>query len=483
MFNYYLYFILMILSNFILFLIYQKNQSTSFLLRQRNHVTDNLMLRNRNLNGNQILIATSSQHFQESVELVNSNKPYYKLMPRNLWQKLIDDYFQEKIFLSSSNKFTINSINQLKNMGLSVYDSVQYRRFLNRLSKNLSNGKININYKNHKDLVVNGLKNKDNLYVQYTWQKFFHINHFNFIKFKNNIFNQSLATVSNNSLPLFILVNNSNEIIMSESVNELLTLSNGFDFYRILNRKLFSTYSNSHYTCLLFVNYNDALEYKNYIIYKNKNSTRSVDIKIVPSNINLYNKLKQSYEEKIDFRLIPDLEEISVLVSKYAKYRNVSFHDKQKYSYSFFQGQPLYQVQCCNLKNNNQKLLDSQNFYFFKKNKKYSNLNTYFLNYHTALRAWQQLVKEHSDLQLPIRPQILVSNLESFLEDQKDTKILSNLTFLPSLNNYISIKTYLQSTSISQNKLQYWLFNQRIYVKTLCYRIFWSLTSRQPNSW
>nr|YP_009394724.1 hypothetical protein [Polysiphonia elongata]ARW63286.1 hypothetical protein [Polysiphonia elongata] len=476
----------MILSNFILLLVYQKNQCTSFLLRQRNYVTHNLMLKNRSWNSNQILIAISSQYSQKPVELSNSNESYDKLMPRNLWQKLINNYFQETIFLSSSNKLTNNSISQLKSMGLSVYDSVQYRIFLNRFSRDLINGKININYKNHDDLLVRGFENKNNLYIQYTWQKLFNINHFNFIKFKSNLFNvfkQNLAIVSNNSLPLFILVNNSNEIIMSESVDELLKFSNSFDFYRILTRKLFSTYSNNHHTCLLFVNYNDALEYKNHIIHKNKNSTRSVEIKIVPSNMNLYSKLKQSYKEKIDFRLIPDLEEISVLVSKYAKYRNVSFHDKQKYGYSFFQGQPLYQIQCCNLKNNNQELLDFQDLYFFKKTKKYSNLNTYFFNYHTALKAWQQLVKENSDLKLPTKPQILVSNLESFIKDQKDTKFLKNLTFLPSLENYISIKTYVYPSSISQHKLQYWLSNQRMYIKTLCYRIFWSLTSRQPNSW
>lgn len=478
MFNYYLYLILMILSNFVLFLIYNKNQCADFLLQQKNQITHNIVLTNRSIKMNQILIATSNQYFQKPLESYYLSHSYDKLVSRNLWQKLINEYIQETVFLSSVNKFNIHYVNKLKSMGLSVYDSSQYRIFLNKFSKDLIHGRVNISHKNYNDFLINELDNKSNSSVKYIWIKLLNLDRLNLMKFKNiffNIFNQSLVPLVNNSLPLFILVNNNDEIIMSESVDQLVKFSNRFNFYRMLNFELFNNKKN--YTCLLFVNHDDALEYRNHIYYKNRKSTRLLDIKIIPSNINLYNKLKQVYIHKVDFRLIPDLKEISTLLNKYSKYRNVSFQINQKYGYKFFQGQPLYQIQSFRIKNTNKVISDPKQLYFFKNIKKYSNLNTYFLNYDTALNVWKQMLKENVDTKLPSSPQILVSNLESFIQTKQD----ESLTFLPSIENYVSIKKYIKLNSKSHNIFTYTLSNQRIYIKTLCYRIFWSLTSRHPH--
>lgn len=479
----------MILSNFILFLVYQKNQCISFLLQQKNHIEYNVILRNHSINQNQILIATRSQYAQKTLESSTSSTFYDKLVSRNIWQKIINRYLQETVFLSFSNNLTIDYINKLKNMGLSVYDSSQSRLFLNNFSRDLISGKINISDKYHNDFLVYSLGSKDNLHIKYTWLKFFNFGSINFLKFTDHIgktLSQYLTSLSSDSfsLPLFVLVNNNYEIIMSESVDELPTLSSGFDFYKIISNRLLQNHNNKrNHICLLFANYNDALEYKNYISYKNYKSTSLLDIKIIPSNINIYNKLKQSYNDEVDVRLIPDLEEISSLVNEYSKYENISFNDSQKYGQNFFQGQPLYQIKPFNIKDNNQKVLNSRDIYFLKNSKRYTILNTCFLNYYTAFNAWQQLIEENSHLQLPSNPQLLVSNLESFIKDKQDTKFFNNITFLPSLENYLSIKKSVQFSIKGQHRLQYWLSNQRMYIKTLCYRIFWSLTSRQPNNW
>nr|YP_009394306.1 hypothetical protein [Leptosiphonia brodiei]ARW62868.1 hypothetical protein [Leptosiphonia brodiei] len=477
----------MILSNFILFLVYQKNQCINFLLQQKNHIEYNVILKNHSMNQNQILIAKRSQSVQETLESSTSSRSYDKLVSRNIWQKIINRYLQETVFLSFSNNLTIDYINKLKNMGLSVYDSSQNRLFLNSFSRYLISGKINISDKYHNDFLVYSIESKDNVHIKYTWLKFFNFGNINFLKLTNNIgkkLNQYLTSFSSNSLPLFVLVNNNYEIIMSESVDELPTFSSGFDFHTMITSRLLQNSNNKrNHTCLLFANYNDALEYKNYINYKNYKSTSLLDIKIIPSNINIYNKLKQFYTHKVDVRLIPDLEEISSLLNEYSKYENISFNDNQKYGQNFFQGQPLYQIKPFNVKSNDQKVLNSRNIYFLKNSKRYTILNTCFLNYYTALNAWQQLIKENSQLQLPSNPQILVSNLESFIQDKQDTIFFKNVTFLPSLENYLFIKKSVQFSIQGQYKLQYWLSNQSIYIKTLFYRIFWSLTSRQPNNW
>nr|YP_009395350.1 hypothetical protein [Polysiphonia infestans]ARW64330.1 hypothetical protein [Polysiphonia infestans] len=474
----------MILSNFILFFVYQKKQSTNFLLRQRNQITYNMVLRNRSINCNQSLFAISNQDVENSSELYSSNKFDNKLISRNLWQKLTNKYLQETIFLSYANDFSFNYLNKLKKMGLSVYDSTQHRFFLYKFSKDLIDGKININHKNHNDLLVNGLENKKNVYVKYTWLKKFNLNRFNFQYKIPKTVNHYRFPVINNSLPFFVLVNTANEIIMSESVNELSKSLNHTRFHKSLNTNFSNLNNNKNtYACLLFVNYEDAVEYKNDIMYKNRKSTRSLDIEIIPSNMNLYYRLKQSYQDHVDFRVIPDLNEIRYLTNKYSRYRHVSFHNKQKYGYGFFQGQPLYQIKSPDINYNTKKVLESKDLFFFRDLKKYSNLNTYFLNYTTAMNAWQQLVKENSALKLTKDPQILVSNLEFFIEDKQNTKFSNDLIFLPSLKNYIFLKQYLQCSFKDPYRSQSWFVNQSTYLKTLCHRIFWSLTSKQLSNW
>lgn len=474
----------MLLSNFIISLMYQKNQHANFLLRQKEHIKYNMIRQNHDKYNNRILLTMKEQSIENSSEYMNSNKSNDKLLSRNLFQKFINSCFQETVFLSNSNKFVLDYINQLKNMGLSIYDSAEYRNFLNRFSKDLISGKVRISSINNHDDVVISLEDNKKTYVKYVWSKFLNLDILKYVDFKKNFLgnthNQNTLSL-NKSLPFFILVNDHNDIIMSESVDVLSNSINNNNLYNSFANRFFSNHGyKNNYTCLLFINYNDALEYKDYIIYKNKQSTNLSNIKIIPSNISLYNKLKSHYNNTINFCLIPDLAEVSNLVKKYSKYRHVHFDYKQKHGNNFFQGQPLYRIQSLGIKNSHERELGSDNIYFFQK---YNYLNAFFLNYDTAINAWQKLIKENSSLDLPHRPQISVSNLEFVLKDRKDTKSFDSIIFLPSFENYFFIKKYLHMNLKHEYTIKNWLLNQQLFVKTLCCRIFWSLTSRQPSSW
>lgn len=486
-FNYYFFFILfisMLLSNFIMFLMYQKNHYSNFLLRQRDHIKYNIIRQNHDLYSNKALLVMKEQANENSSEYFNASNNYDRLLSRNLFQKLINYCFQETVFLSTSNKFVLDYINQLRNMGLSIYDSTEYRNFLTRFSKDLISGKVRISSVNNNDYVVTSLEDNKKTYIRYVWSKFLDLATLKSIDFKKtllgNLNNQSTINL-NKSLPFFILVNNHNDIIMSESVDVLSNNINNNNLFNSFMSKFLNGYGHkNNYTCLLFINYYDAVEYKNYIIYKNKQSTNLSNIKIIPSNIYLYNKLKSYYKNTINFCVVPDLTEVSLLLKKYSKYRNIHFDHNQRHGYNFFQGQPLYRIQSLYMKSGNEQEIKSNKIYFFKK---YNYLNTCFLNYDTAINAWQKLVKENSGLKLPSRPQISVSNLEFVLRDEKDTKSLDNMIFLPSFENYFFIKKYLQVNLKNEYTIKNWLLSQQLFVKTLCCRIFWSLTSRQPSNW
>nr|YP_009399274.1 hypothetical protein [Kapraunia schneideri]ARW68880.1 hypothetical protein [Kapraunia schneideri] len=454
----------MILSNFILFFRFHKNYYHNFLLMQKNLITYDVVIKSSRKIFVQDLLLVSNKSNINNLKDNNQNFDDYPITKLTVFQKFTNKYLQETIFLSNTNKFIVDYVNKVKTMGLSTYDSTQYRSFLNKFSKDLINDKIKVSSVKQNDLSdVNININKSTTYI---WNKTFNLFNVNLDYWKKNLLSitsTSNSVLSNHSLPFFILVNNQNEIIMSESTN---SFSNVF---RV------ASFDNHNYICLLFINYEDALEYKDYIVHNNQESTNLVNAKVIPCNLGLYTKLKNYYSHRINFCLVPDLKEIGNLINKYSKYNNISFHCKQNYGYNFFQGQPVYKIQP--YKNI---LTDSRSIYFFKKNKQHNYQNTCFLNYKMAVNAWQQLLKENSDISLPNKPKIIVSNLEFLI---KDTKFLHNLIFLPSFDNYLYIKQYLNFNFKNEYSLNNWFSNKHIALKTACCRIFWSLTSRQPNSW
>lgn len=476
----------MILSNFTFFLTFQKNQCMSFLLPQKSYFKNSdIFIKKRSINNNPILFTSKNEYSQKKLDLSDQHIPFSQIVFPNIWQRFVNRYLQETVFLSPTNKFTSNYINKLKMMGLSIYDVNQNRNFLHKFSKNLISGEIDIQLKNGNTSTIYNSKHENYNYLHYVWLKLLNFKLLRFMTLKQNlisIFNKYGFSLVNSSLPLFIVINNHNEIIMSESTDYLSNVQRVHTIYNSLFSRFFSISNNkSSYTCLLFVNHDDAIEYKNYINYKNANSTRALALEVVPSSLSLYNKLKFLYSNKIDFRLIPDLKEVSNLLYKYSKYKNVSFNPKQYYSYNFFQGQPLYQMNLNNIYNKLEPKI--KNLHLIQSNTEYTSNNTFFLNYSTIINTWQKVIEENSDINLPKSPQIIVSNLEVFLKDQQHQKSFSNVIFLPSVENYIFIKKYLIRNLESQSNFRCWLNNQGFYVKTLCHRIFWSLTSRQPNNW
>ena len=301
----------------------------------------------------QDLLLVSNNSSLNNVKGNDQNFDDYLISKRTLFQKFTNKYLRETIFLSTTNKFIIDYVNKVKSMGLSTYDSTQYRSFLNKFSKDLIHNKVKVSSVKYNNLY--DANNNTNKSIPYVWNKSFNLFNVNLDYWKKNLFSITSGNnlvLSSHSLPFFILVNNQNEILMSESAN---SFSNVFSV---------PSFGNHKYICLLFINYEDALEYKNYIIYNNEESTNLVNVKIIPCNLGLYTKLKNYYSHRINFCLVPDLKEIGNLINNYSKYNNVSFHSKQNYGHNFFQGQPVYQIQP-----HKNILIDSSNIYFFKKNK------------------------------------------------------------------------------------------------------------------
>lgn len=409
---------------------------------------------------------------RESIE----TKPTYKLINRNFWQKLINKYWQETIFISSSTTSLENYTNRLRSSGLSIYEGNDYKYFLQQFSKDLLNRRINLNATIYN---VKDLKDNNNLYVQYKWLKSLNPSVF-FIRFNQHRINSNFVIDDSIvSFPLFVLVNEKQQVILSESSEHSQNYQRLWNFYSNLTNKAIN--KKTLYTGLFFTNLDDAKEYLNYISIKYNKSTRGSNIKLVPTTIKMYYQLLAQVNNNIDFRLVPDLREISELLYKYKKYRHVSFHKDQRYGNNYFQGQPLYFIKSSKLKNfsnvNNFKLL-----YRFSRND-HVQYEAVFLNYETAFNAWQKYRRKLNNYKLPLNPQIDVLNLETFITTPTYAKQHQNFIFIPPIKTYDFAKKYVKN-HLEENKALITSFSRYgVNLKSFMYRVFWSLTTRQPISW
>nr|YP_009944560.1 hypothetical protein [Osmundea sinicola]QFR99854.1 hypothetical protein [Osmundea sinicola] len=420
------------------------------------------------LSVNRILV---NQLEQESVESKSSDK----LISRNFWQRLINKYWQETIFISSPTIDLENYTKKLRASGLSVYENSDYKYFLQQFSKDLLNKKIDLNLTIYNNKYMTKSKKNQNLSVQYKWLKSLNPTTFLFKFGKHNMQSNVLIDDKVVSFPLFVLVNDKQQVVLSESSEQLQSYNKLWYFYSNLTNK------KALYTGLFFTNLDDANEYLNYINLKYKRSTRIRNIKLVPTTIKMYYQLLSQVNQNIDFRLVPDLKEISELLYQYKKYRHICFNDNQKYGSNYFQGQPLYFVKSYKLKKIN-KFNDMQSSDKASYNRKFQ-YEAVFLNYETAINAWRNYKRQFSADKLHSNPRIDVWNLESFITSNNYTKKSKSFIFIPSTKTYEFTKQYIKSNLEDNKALTTSLSHYSIHLKSFMYRIFWSLTTRQPISW
>nr|QCI08666.1 hypothetical protein [Sphondylothamnion multifidum] len=416
----------------------------------------------------------------------------HKFMSRNFWQKFINKYWQETIYLSISSNESEIYINKLRSNGLSVYKANEYKHFLTEFNKALISGNILVSLNNVTSNNIRLLNNKT--YLKYIWHKKLYLS-FSYLRNLKNIFTISrhLASQRNkvtyNSLPLFNIINDSNRIIIAESGEQAL-LNNNLLILLIQHYKnifLASPKNKKIYTSLFFVNAEDAKEYKRHIENKYLKSSRSNYLKLFISPLYFYYNLLNLSSQNIDFHIIPDLQEISNLVYKYQYYRNIIFFKDQKYGKNYFKGQPIYLIEPVTAKHKflkEKKLIN----YSYTNNLKITlkNYKAAFLNYDTAKLAWKKFQEKYHDYILPSEPILQVYNLEDYLglyisdssNISKKHQADSNVILVPSLETYMFIRNNL----IAKNKYMFKeaLKGHLLFIKQLVKRIVWSLTSRQP---
>lgn len=413
------------------------------------------------------------------------------LASSNFITRLVNKYWQETIFVSISNQTVDKYINLLKAEGLDIHNT-QHREFILNFGKALSLGRIQASYTNP-DFNLSPKSNVD--YIKYIWRKGFNISItqflFSFIS-RQNALSKSRSSVElanrlrKHGLPLFTVVNSFNQLIIAEPPDVLLGKKNWLDlcYSRLMNYTFTSNNFQPTYQGLFFISPSDALEYKEYINHKYLPLGFQDNLKIFSSRLDLYYRLVRSKSSKINFRLIPDLKELTLLMSKYRYYKNISFHKKQLRGKNFFQGQPLYIINPLRIKNKITKKTEVVNYLYSLDNSNESeDYQAVFVNYETVLIAWKKFKNHLSMYDLPARPKVTVYNIEGFIKDldSEDNLQDKESIFIPAQDSYQFIKK--QTRNALSKTIFAKIFSQLMPVQIIVKRVIWSLTSRQPVNW
>nr|YP_009297771.1 hypothetical protein Kuma_071 [Kumanoa americana]AOM67505.1 hypothetical protein Kuma_071 [Kumanoa americana] len=412
----------------------------------------------------------------------------------NLFQQLLNKYWQQTIFFSESTPSYTKYIYQ-QSKADSIITRSKRKKFLINLSKSLLSGRIDSQAFFHSN-------NHFSPYIQYAWRKGFNVSipkklpSFNLKTQKDHNYSlnkneQALSSIlQNNHFPLFVVVNGYNQMIIAEPAEELLTRRSLINmFYQWYCDHCLSGKNGSKiYDGWFFINPQDASEYKNYIQRQYFRSSKDHKLNIFSTSLDFYYRLSRLSISKIQFRLLPDLIEVSKLLTDNKHRKNLIFHPKQKYGKTFFQGQPIYLIQpVINFASKIDKFKKILYYYQLPDDPLSNKYNAIFLSKEDALIAWNKFRKEKPWLNLPNKPTLLVYNLEDFLKDREfnnnnNDLIGQDFVLVPGKDAYQEIQ---QSSKLVSQKT--WLdfisdyFSSYLLLgKLWSVRIVSSLTTRQP---
>nr|AYR06512.1 hypothetical protein [Rhodogorgon sp.] len=408
-----------------------------------------------------------------------------QLIQLGFFRNLVNNYWQETIFLSTPTAASEKYANRLKLKGIATSKTYQ-KHFLYQFGKALMKGRI------ESIMVTNPFHNSllpIKPHVKYIWKKGLNIKYPIYFgsALLRNLGNFKLKKTASNfvthlnlhKLPVFVLVNHLGQMVIAEPPDELSLVKTIPDiFYRWYDNSFLYRYNNRPvYEGWFFINSQDAEEYCKYIRKKYPLSESHKDLRVFTCSLETFYKMSRKGCRRIHFRLIPDLGEVGRLVTGYKHYSNIKFFERQEQGKDYFQGQPIYLIQDIYDKNNNRTV--KYNYQVSGKSEK-TKYQAVFTNYQTAVKAWKIFIRYTPYGKLSNKPNLIVYNLEDFLKDQENhTSLVGDpFLFIPSQKVY----TWVKMNQIHSFKNKPFL-TYLLHIKSWGQRIFWSLTSRQPHSW
>jgi hypothetical protein len=285
-------------------------------------------------------------------------------------------------------------------------------------------------------------------------------------------------------VPVYTVVNKQNELVTA-STREYKN-SHSLDWIQSKYNEIFfwEHDEGSVSINLFFMNREDAASYLHEICKKEPKEAENLGLTIKTIGLDVFYKLNRTSPPKTQNRLVGDLKEIDLLLTKYSYESNCTMHPKQKYSKDWFQGNPIYVLKFH--KNLRDKTITPYSFQDSYEKK------LIFFSKEDAIKAWTVFLVKKSQLSLNTKPVIEIYNLENFLLDLENTPDSSlELSFIPSYRSYVELQSQdNQGFVLKSNFTEEYFYKTKLYLKNLerFYKgVIWLFTSdtlpSEENSW
>ncbi len=232
------------------------------------------------------------------------------------------------------------------------------------------------------------------------------------------------------------------------------------------------------------MNKEDAASYLHEICKREPKEAENLGLKVKTVGLDVFYKLNRTSAPKTQSRLVGDLKEIDLLLTKYSSESMCTMHPKQKYSKDWFQGNPIYVLKFH--KDVRDKTMSP--YYFQDSYEK----KLIFFSKEDAIKAWKVFLVKKSQFSLNTKPNIEIYNLENFLLDLENTPENSlELSFIPPYKSYLELKSQNNEKTFVKNGItDEYVYKTKLYMKNLqrFYKgVIWLFTSdtlpSEENSW
>lgn len=389
----------------------------------------------------------------------------YKLSNYNKCMDIVNNLWYQKLFISRFNKLNSQYYGQMYNLDFQN-QKLRYKTLISHFSRVLKNEPI-CSFNKSEIRNQKSIKDYD---IEYRWSSMFYKM---IVSIKNTydrfgeIYHMSKSipnSILYGDLPLYVISNHLGQIMVAEMPNA----SNQYNFIDLSKE---NTYTRSQ--IWFFMNIQDAQEYLNAISKEQPITNTYKRLKIFTSNLATFYRFKNKYYHRAIFRIVPDLNDLAFLMTKYKNSKSLNFHPAQNHGKVYFQGQPIYFIEIQS--NDNQK-----KHYHKTWNKNGVSSIPVFMNYQDAKleqSKWEKTRQAYSSIYYS---RIIVYNLEKFLETVAQTQESDNVkyTIIPSKTSYLYMKN--QSLDNLYYKKYMSVLDRISSINFWLKRIFWSLTSKNP---
>ena len=285
-------------------------------------------------------------------------------------------------------------------------------------------------------------------------------------------------------IPVYAVVNDKNEIIKASTRD--VSKNNSISWIQNKYKELFfwSKDNGPIAVSLFFMNKEDASSYLHEICKREPKDSEVLGLKLKTVGLDVFYRLNRTSSPKNQIRLIANLKEIDYILKSHSRNLFYSMHPKQKYSSTWFQGNPIYIIKL-------QKSINQQSLL------EYSLTNMpekkiIFFSMEDSMRAWKVYRSKNPNVTSQ-KPHIEIYNLESLLLEKEcgGTEDQLDIIFAPPYSYYKNLDWQKASNSSpNYSKLEKYIFNAELKLKSLhrFYKgLIWLFTSdtlpSEENSW